>query len=63
LRDDSDSEVLSYLLLPLAGGEEFTEEEYEAMPIDLQYLPTTKVRDPDPEIRYNLVSCIFHVSY
>jgi len=58
----TDVELLSYLLLPLAGGEEFTEEEYEPMPLDLQYLPATKVRDPDPDVRYNLVSSIVNLS-
>lgn len=46
-------ELLSYLLLPLAGPEEFTDEENNKLPIDLQYLPETKKRERDPDIRFS----------
>lgn len=36
-------DLLPHLLLPLAGPEEFEEEEMDGMPIDLQYLPPEKV--------------------
>lgn len=48
----SDTDILSYLLLPLAGPEEFSDEDNEKLPIDLQYLPETKKRESDPDIRY-----------
>lgn len=51
-----DIDILSYLLLPLAGPEEFDDEDTEKLPIDLQYLPETKERESDPDIRYNCIS-------
>lgn len=42
--------LLPYILLPLAGPEEFSEEESAAMPPDLQLLPPDKARDPDKDI-------------
>lgn len=47
----SEVDIVSYLLLPLAGPEEFTDEENNKLPIDLQYLPETKEREFDPDIR------------
>lgn len=44
-------DVLPDVLLPLAGPEEFTEEEMEGMPDDLQYLPPEKRRDPSRTVR------------
>ncbi|XP_043923636.1 protein HGH1 homolog [Protopterus annectens] len=51
-------DVLPFLLLPLAGPEEFTEEEMEGLPVDLQYLPEDKKREPDPDIRKMLIETI-----
>lgn len=48
----SDVDLLPHLLLPLAGPEEFDDEDNEKLPIDLQYLPETKTRDSDPDIRF-----------
>lgn len=45
-------DVLSRILLPLAGPEEFDDEDNEKLPIDLQYLPSNKQREMDPDIRY-----------
>lgn len=42
--------ILPYILLPLAGNEEFDDEESAAMLPDLQLLPPDKSRDTDPEI-------------
>ncbi|EFE44692.1 DNA-binding protein HGH1, putative [Trichophyton verrucosum HKI 0517] len=42
--------LLPYILLPLAGPEEFTDEESSDMLPDLQLLPPDKQRDPDPDI-------------
>ncbi|KYN34673.1 hypothetical protein ALC56_11162 [Trachymyrmex septentrionalis] len=44
-------DLLSYLLLPLAGPEEFDDEDMSKLPINLQYLPETKTRETDPDIR------------
>ncbi|KAI5305321.1 hypothetical protein KEM56_004733 [Ascosphaera pollenicola] len=50
LLSESGVNVLPYILLPLAGPEEFTDEESSAMLPDLQLLPPDKARDSDPEI-------------
>lgn len=47
----SNVDILTYLLLPLAGPEEFSDEDNNKLPIDLQYLPETKEREADPDIR------------
>ncbi|XP_014204089.1 protein HGH1 homolog [Copidosoma floridanum] len=53
-----DVDILTYLLLPLAGPEEFTDEENNKLPIDLQYLPETKERERDPDIRTMLLEAL-----
>lgn len=47
-------DLLSYLLLPLAGPEEFDDEDNDKLPINLQYLPETKTRESDPDIRLDV---------
>ena len=42
--------ILPYLLLPLAGPEEFSEDENDQLLEELQYLPLDKKRDSDCEI-------------
>ena len=59
----SDIDILSHLLLPLAGPEELSEEEMDQLPIDLQYLPEDKKREPDEEIRLMLVETLLQVSF
>ena len=54
-------DILSHILLPLAGGEEFTDEENDALPLDLQFLPSDKVRESDPDIRKLLVETVMLV--
>ncbi|XP_055076338.2 protein HGH1 homolog [Misgurnus anguillicaudatus] len=55
----SDSvDILPYLLLPLAGPEELSEEENEGLPVDLQYLPEDKKRETDPDIRKMLLETL-----
>jgi len=49
------------LLLPLAGPEELLEDEMNQLPIDLQYLPEDKEREPDPEIRLLLIETLLQV--
>ncbi|XP_041932859.1 protein HGH1 homolog [Alosa sapidissima] len=56
LSDEVD--ILPFLLLPLAGPEELSEEENEGLPIDLQYLPEDKRREEDPDIRKMLVETL-----
>ncbi|XP_066481435.1 protein HGH1 homolog isoform X2 [Tiliqua scincoides] len=51
-------DLLPFLLLPLAGPEEFPEDEMEKLPLDLQYLPSEKQREPDPDIRKMLLEAI-----
>ncbi|XP_061463184.1 protein HGH1 homolog [Rhineura floridana] len=51
-------DLLPFLLLPLAGPEEFAEEEMERLPLDLQYLPPEKQREPDPDIRKMLLEAL-----
>ena len=46
---------------PLAGGEQFEEEEMEKLPEDLQYLPDDKKRERDPDIRKMLIEAIMKV--
>ncbi|KAH9857266.1 DUF383-domain-containing protein [Lenzites betulinus] len=44
-------DVLPYVLLPLAGPEEYDLDEQELLPAALQFLPPTKKRETDPVIR------------
>lgn len=46
-----DVDILPRLLLPLAGNEEFDEEDNDKLPVDLQFLPEDKTREEDPDIR------------
>lgn len=47
----SQVDILPCLLLPLAGNEEYNDEENDKLPLDLQYLPEDKQREADPDIR------------
>ncbi|XP_016133366.1 protein HGH1 homolog, partial [Sinocyclocheilus grahami] len=51
-------DILPYLILPLAGPEELSEEENEGLPVDLQYLPEDKKREDDPDIRKMLLETL-----
>lgn len=55
-------DLLPRLLLPLAGPEEFDEDDMERLPPDLQYLPPTQTREPDPESRKMLVQALTKVT-
>lgn len=59
LSDEVD--ILPQLLLPLAGNEEFDDEDNEKLPLELQYLPEEKVREEDPDIRYMLIEAIIQL--
>ncbi|KAJ8313110.1 hypothetical protein KUTeg_010483, partial [Tegillarca granosa] len=52
-------DLLPRLLLPLAGPEEFDDDDMERLPDDLQYLPPDKQREPDPDIRKMLIEAVF----
>ena len=54
-----DVDLLPRLLLPLAGPEEFDDEDNEKLPEDLQYLPEDKERESDPDLRKMLVEIVF----
>uniref|UniRef100_A0A8C3JYJ2 HGH1 homolog n=1 Tax=Calidris pygmaea TaxID=425635 RepID=A0A8C3JYJ2_9CHAR len=54
-------DILPFLLLPLAGPEEFPEDEMERLPVDLQYLPPDKQREEEPDIRKMLLEAIMLV--
>lgn len=54
-------DLLPSLLLPLAGPEQFEDDEMEQLPDDLQYLPDDKVRDDDPDIRKMCIEAIMKV--
>uniref|UniRef100_A0A8B9I4L5 HGH1 homolog n=1 Tax=Anser brachyrhynchus TaxID=132585 RepID=A0A8B9I4L5_9AVES len=55
-------DILPFLLLPLAGPEEFPEDEMERLPVDLQYLPPDKQREEEPDIRKMLLEAIMLVA-
>jgi len=54
-------DLLPSLLLPLAGPEHFGEQEMERFPVDLQFLPDDKQREPDPDIRRMLIEALMKV--
>ncbi len=54
-------DILPFLLLPLAGPEQFEEKEMEKLPEDLQYLPDEKQRELDPDIRKILLEALMKV--
>ncbi|KAG4069492.1 hypothetical protein HA402_006858 [Bradysia odoriphaga] len=55
---NDDVDVLSYILLPLAGPEEYTAEENDMFPTDLQYLDADKKREADPDLRKMLLESL-----
>ncbi|KZT25139.1 DUF383-domain-containing protein [Neolentinus lepideus HHB14362 ss-1] len=51
-------DALPYILLPLAGPEEFDLEDQEKLPPSLQLLPPTKKRETDPVLRLTHVETL-----
>ncbi|XP_060925642.1 protein HGH1 homolog [Limanda limanda] len=51
-------DILPFLLLPLAGPEELSEEDNEGLPVDLQYLPEDKKREESAGIRKMLLETL-----
>lgn len=63
LLDEEKINILPILLYPLAGPEEFDEEDMDGLPIDLQYLPQDKTRESDPDIRQMLLEALLQVNF
>lgn len=53
-----DVDILPYILLPLAGPEEFDDETNEHLPLELQFLDADKKREPDVDIRTILLESL-----
>lgn len=60
---NEDLDLLPRLLLPLAGPEQFNDEDNEKLPIDLQYLSDNKERESDPNLRLALIQALTQVNY
>lgn len=56
-------DLVPRLLLPLAGPDTFTEEENDSLPVDLQFLPDDKIREPVTEIRKLVLEALMQVWY
>lgn len=56
-------DLVPRLLLPLAGPDTFTEEENDSLPVDLQFLPDDKIREPVPEIRKLVLEALMQVRH
>uniref|UniRef100_A0A8D8XWV9 Protein HGH1 homolog n=1 Tax=Cacopsylla melanoneura TaxID=428564 RepID=A0A8D8XWV9_9HEMI len=54
-------DLLPKLLLPLAGGEEFDDEDNEKLPIECQYLSSDKKREPNAQIRKILLETLLQL--
>ncbi|XP_017079764.1 protein HGH1 homolog [Drosophila eugracilis] len=55
------SNILVAILQPLCGPEEFSDEDNELLPIELQYLPESKTREEDPDLRKMLLECLLQL--
>lgn len=53
--------ILSRILMPLTGGEEFPDYETEKLPLELQYLPSSKTREADPNVRIMLLETLLQL--
>ncbi|THH32480.1 hypothetical protein EUX98_g1745 [Antrodiella citrinella] len=51
-------DILPFILLPLAGPEEFDLEDQDLLPAALQFLPSTKTREADQYLRLNHVETL-----
>lgn len=51
-------DLLTYLLPPIMGNEEYVDDEMDKLPIALQYLPKEKQRDPDIDIRKMVIETL-----
>lgn len=55
--------MLPRLLLPLAGPDQFDDEDNKKLPLDLQYLPDDKERESDPNLRLALIQALTQVHF
>ncbi|KAH8334917.1 hypothetical protein KR074_005835 [Drosophila pseudoananassae] len=53
--------ILVAILQPLCGPEEYSDEDNEKLPIELQYLPESKTREEDPDLRKMLLECLLQL--
>lgn len=53
-----DLDLLTYLLNPIMGNEEYADDEMDMLPIALQYLSKEKRRDPDIDIRKMILEAL-----
>ncbi|KAH8385873.1 hypothetical protein KR200_003034 [Drosophila serrata] len=53
--------ILVAILQPLCGPEEFSDEDNDKLPIELQYLPESKTREEDPDLRKMLLECLLQL--
>ncbi|CAG9120320.1 unnamed protein product [Plutella xylostella] len=53
-----DLDLLTYLLTPLMGNEEYPDDEMDTLPIALQYLPKEKKRENNVDIRQMVVETL-----
>ncbi|GBM30846.1 Protein HGH1 [Araneus ventricosus] len=58
-----EKDVLSILLLPLMGPEDYDDECMEKLPLDCQYLENSKQREPVPQIRRALIQALSLLCY
>ena len=56
-----DVDLLTHLLLPLAGPEELDDDDMEKLPDALQYLPDDKTREEDASIRLMLLEAVYQL--
>lgn len=47
--------------MPLIGPEELDSDENDALPIELQYMESGKIREPDVEVRLKLLETLYQV--
>lgn len=53
-----DLDILTYLLNPLMGNEDYPDDEMDQLPISLQYLPKEKRREIDVDIRKMIIETL-----
>ncbi|CAG0921351.1 unnamed protein product [Notodromas monacha] len=58
LSESESEDILPHILLPLAGPETFDDEENDSLPLDLQFLPDSKVRESNPVVRRLLLEAL-----
>jgi hypothetical protein len=59
---DPELNLFVYVLLPLSGPEDYTDEEMEDMPAELQLLEPEKKRELDPQLRIMLLEILIAIS-